>query len=67
MKTSFDIPEETFSELMRRTKARTKREAVLVAIEDYNRRQRLADAAQLAGSFTNFMDQKELRRMREVD
>ncbi|WP_221029493.1 type II toxin-antitoxin system VapB family antitoxin [Actomonas aquatica] len=65
MKTTFDIPEDTFAELMQRTKAQTKREAVLMAIEDYNRRQRLAAAADLAGTFDAFMDQDDLKRVRE--
>jgi hypothetical protein len=37
MKTTIDIPDETFGTLLRLTRAKTKRDAILAAIEDYNR------------------------------
>jgi Bacterial antitoxin of type II TA system, VapB len=38
MRTTVEIPDETFSTLLRLTRAKTKRDAILAAIEDYNRR-----------------------------
>lgn len=39
MKTTIDIPEEALADAMRYSGAKTKREAVVKALEDYNRRQ----------------------------
>jgi len=38
MTTTIEIPDDTFGTLLRLTRAKTKREAILAAIEDYNRR-----------------------------
>ena len=38
MKTTIDIPDEAFGVLMDLTQAETKREAILAAVEDFNRR-----------------------------
>jgi hypothetical protein len=38
MKTTIEIPDETFGTLLRLTRAKTKRDAILAAIEEYNRR-----------------------------
>ena len=42
MKTTIDIPENELREVMRFTKAKTKREAVKV-LEEFNRRRRMAE------------------------
>lgn len=41
MKTTVDIPEEALRDAMRYSKAKTKREAILAAVEEYNRRRRV--------------------------
>ena len=38
MKTTVDIPDDELKDAMRFTRARTKREAIVTAIADYNRR-----------------------------
>ncbi|MCH7225359.1 type II toxin-antitoxin system VapB family antitoxin [Haloferula sp. A504] len=43
MKTTVDIPEDALRDAMRYAKARTKREAILTAIEEFNRRKRVED------------------------
>lgn len=48
MKTTVDIPEDSLKDAMRYSKAKTKREAILVAIEEFNRQQRVAE---LVGTF----------------
>jgi hypothetical protein len=49
---------------MRNTGAATKREAVVKAIEEYNRRRRLDALVKEFGTFTDFMTQDDLARMR---
>ena len=51
MKTTVDIPEAELMAAMRFTKAKTKREAVVRVLEDFNRRQRMAELVKHAGSF----------------
>jgi Arc/MetJ family transcription regulator len=43
MKTTVDIPEDALADAMRFTGAKTKREAVVRAIEDFNRQQRVKE------------------------
>ena len=64
MKTTIDIPEKALREVMRNTGAATKREAVVTAIEDYNRRKRLAAIVKTFGTMKEFMTQEELQRLR---
>jgi hypothetical protein len=65
MKTTVDIPEKELREAMRHAGAKTKREAVVTAIREYNRRRRLQGVLSRFGTFQEFMTQDELRRMRE--
>lgn len=67
MKTTIDIPDEVLSEAMRHTKAASKRDAVVAAIEDFNRRHRMAKLVRHLGTFKEFMTPAELERMREMD
>ena len=65
MKTTIDIPDEELRQVMKYTKAKTKREAVVYAIKDFNRRQRLAQLTKVLGTFEDFMTQDDLKEMRE--
>lgn len=66
MKTTIDIPDAMLEEAMRYTCAKTKRSAVITAIEKFNRLQRLRELnAKLKGTFVEFMTQEDLRVMRE--
>ncbi|HEY3760666.1 MAG TPA: type II toxin-antitoxin system VapB family antitoxin [Verrucomicrobiae bacterium] len=66
MKTTIDIPEKILTEAIRHTHARTKRDAVVTAVSEFNRRHRLeALAERLQGSCPAFMTQAGLRRMRQ--
>jgi hypothetical protein len=38
MKTTIEIPNDAFNTLLRLTRAKTKRDAILTAVEEYNRR-----------------------------
>lgn len=65
MKTTIDIPEEDLKEIIKYTGAKTKRDAVVHAVKDFNRRHRLAELAKSLGTFKDFMSQEDLREMRE--
>jgi Arc/MetJ family transcription regulator len=65
MKTTVDIPESELREAMRHTGARTKREAVVTALSEFNRRRRLQRLAASFGTLEELMTQEELGRMRE--
>ncbi len=45
MKTTIDIPDKELEEVIRHTRARTKRDAIVTAISDFNRRKRLEKLA----------------------
>jgi len=64
MKTTVDIPKEALEEVMRHTGARTKREAVLAAIDEFNRRRRLARLVDRLGSFEELPTLKEVLGLR---
>lgn len=51
MKTTVDIPERELRDAMRFTKAKTKREAIVTILEEFNRRKRMAELVRYAGSF----------------
>jgi hypothetical protein len=53
MKTTVDIPENELRDAMRFTKARTKREAVVRILEDFNRRRRMAELVKYSGTFAD--------------
>jgi Arc/MetJ family transcription regulator len=65
MKTTIDIPDKELRDAMKFTGARSKREAVVTALADFNRRQRLQRLAQQFGTFDDFLTHEELQRMRE--
>lgn len=64
MKTSIDIPEKELVDAMRFTRARTKREAVVTALADFNRRKRMAELVKYAGTCDSMMSVDELARQR---
>ena len=66
MKTTIDIPDATMEQAMKFTGAKTKREAVVTAMEKFNRLQRLRELnARIKGTFVDFMTQEDLKAMRE--
>jgi len=64
MKTTIDIPRDQLEEAMRYSKAKTKREAVVAAITDFNRRRRLAELVESFGTYEHFLTHEELSRLR---
>ncbi len=66
MKTTIDIPDSMLEELIHNTAARTKREAILTAIDDYNRKIKIARLADVVGTFEDFLTIDELDRSRNT-
>jgi Arc/MetJ family transcription regulator len=64
MKTTVDIPDAVLKDAMKFTKARTKRQAIVAAMEDFNRRRRMADLIRHAGTSDGFMSVDEVRALR---
>lgn len=64
MKTTIDIPEGELSDAMRFTRATTKREAVVTAIVDFNRRRRMEALVKHAGTCPDLMTVDELQAQR---
>ena len=52
MKTTIDIPEKELRDALRFAKAKTKRQAVLTALEEFNRRHRMAELVKYSGTFS---------------
>ena len=67
MKTTVDIPERELREAIRHTGAKTKKEAIVTAISEFNRRKRLEKLVAQFGTLEGLMTQEELRRMREME
>lgn len=65
MKTTVDIPEHMLVELIQHTAARTRQEAILTAIGEYNRRHRIEALADVVGTFDQFMTADELSQSRD--
>ncbi len=51
MKTTIDIPDKALADAMRYTGAKTKREAVVKALESYNRQQQVQDLVASFGTW----------------
>jgi len=64
MKTTIDIPDDVLDEAMRLTRASTKRDAVVGAMQEYIRREKLAAIIKHFGTFKDLMTQEELMDMR---
>ncbi|HEY8666531.1 MAG TPA: type II toxin-antitoxin system VapB family antitoxin [Tepidisphaeraceae bacterium] len=66
MKTTIDIPDDMLKHAMEYSGATTKREAILAALDDFNRKHRLTKARKLLGTFDNLITVKELRSLRNA-
>jgi hypothetical protein len=71
MKTTIDIPEKELRDAMKFTGAKTKREAVVTAVEDFNRRKKMAELTKYFGTFTSLMTNEEiegedLKKMKKI-
>ena len=64
MKTTVDVPGEELSNAIRFTGAKTRREAVVTAIADCNRRRRMLELVQYAGTCAELLTADELQAQR---
>ena len=64
MKTTVDIPDRELEDAMRYSGAKTKREAIVGAVMDYNRRMRMAELTQYAGTCADLFSPQELHELR---
>lgn len=60
MKTTIDIPDEALADAMRFTGAKTKREAVVRALEEFNRLRKVEALLKMAGSIPDFPSNDEI-------
>jgi hypothetical protein len=64
MKTTVDIPTKELEDAIRFTRAKTKREAIVAAIVDFNRRRRMAELVKHAGTCDALITADELQKLR---
>lgn len=67
MKTTLDLPRDLLDEAVRLSGGRTKREAVIRALKEFTRRERLARLADRLGDSETFMSPEELMDRREME
>ena len=67
MKTTIDIPIRELEDAIKFTGARTKREAVVGAITNFNRRMRMAELTRYAGTCADLITPEELQVARRPD
>ena len=65
MKTTIDIPSLELKNLLSFTHAKTKKEAILLAVREFNRKRRMKDLSSMLGTFKDFMTREELSEMRD--
>jgi len=67
MKTLIDIQDDLMKELLKESKAKTKKAAVILAINDFINRKKREKLLSLMGKLDLNMTQEDLERMREDD
>jgi len=72
MKTTVDIPDKVLAEAMRHTRAKTKREAIVTAMEEFNRRRRMTELVKYSGTSETLRSNEEIealekKRRRRLD
>ncbi len=64
MKTTVNIPDDDLADAIRFTNAKTKREAIVTAIQEFNRRKRMGELTKHAGSCKDLLSVEDLLRQR---
>ena len=67
MKTTVDIPDRELVDVMKFTRAKTKREAIVTAIIEFNRRHRMAELVKYSGSSRSLITADELQALRRKE
>ena len=63
MKTTVEIPDHELRDLVRFTRAKTKRAAIVTAIEDFNQRRRMAALVKHSGTFRSLPTNDEIEAL----
>lgn len=64
MKTTIDIPEKILLEVLQYSKMKTKKDAILIAMEEYVKRKKMEKFASKLGSLENLISSSELQKLR---
>jgi hypothetical protein len=64
MKTTVDIPDQELEDAMKFTGAKTKREAIVTAITEFNRRRRMAQLVKYSASSKTLITADALQKQR---
>jgi hypothetical protein len=67
MKTTVEIPDRELRDLVRFTRAKTKREAIVKAIVDFNRRRRMGALVKHSGAFRSLLTNEDIERIEEQE
>jgi hypothetical protein len=67
MKTTIDIPDDDLEEVLKYTQAKTKKEAIVFVVQDFNKRRRLMELSKILGTFKDFISQEDLKKIREEE
>ena len=65
MKTTVDIPDEVLKELIKNSKTKVKKDAILCAVQEFNQRRKLERLATQLGTFADLISKQELLRLRK--
>jgi hypothetical protein len=65
MKTTINIPDKELQDAIRYTGAKTKRQAIVTAVADFNRRQRMAELVKHFGTCRDLITTEELLDLRK--
>jgi hypothetical protein len=65
MKTTVEIPDAELRDVVGFTRAKTKREAIVTAIVDFNRRRRMAALVKHSGAFRSLPTNEEIEATEE--
>jgi hypothetical protein len=64
VKTTIDIPDKELEDALKFTGARTKREAIVTVLTEFNRRRRMAQLVKHSASSKTLMTVEQLRKQR---
>jgi hypothetical protein len=67
VKTTIDIPDKELRDAIRFSGAKTKRDAVVTALIEFNRRQRMAALTRHVGTCKNLITADKLQALRQAD
>jgi Arc/MetJ family transcription regulator len=67
MRTTIDISEELIKSVMKKAGARTKKDAIVIALKDYLRHKKVEELKGLIGNYESFtLDLNDLKKLRDA-